>query len=905
MDKLVLNGNKQRFYSSGNDESGSIQYTDSRLRIRGNNSGSGVLLSDGKLYFKNGDSKSSIIYNPNYPGVTITDGLLIIKNGSNTSSFTVNSNGLSIDSATQFNSYINALGGVYSSLFLRNQGNVALYTINNDIVFQQTGDSIMIGAFNQNNVMSTQIGSGVWDTLNIYANTTLQDYFHSPTYASGFAGTGFAISKSSQGKYIAQFDDLWVRGSINVNEFVINQIRATNGSLWVSDAAKSTNATYSSGNKSLVLTFQTGSILPFIAGDIIRSKRWSTSGSTTTSVWDLTSTISGVTYVGVHGYVTISAPDSADGIFVITSSANGSWSNFTTMINVSGSQWVRVGNTGSNVNRQGAIYLTSNDLGGPYLDVIDGVSRSSQAVTTTNNIKLRLGNLNNISLGGFSNMSGYGLYADNVFLRGTILATAGTFSGNVFAQTGYIGGSSGWTISSGLLTTSGIQLLAGSSPAIKIGAASYGDSGIWMGRGSTSYSMSVWNNNKGIKWDGTNLELRGTNFTLASTGNLSASNATFSGVIQANSGYLGGWTISSGGIYNTHSYGSVVITKSGLSSLTLTDINGNFTYSGANTSLFNNITNKYLSNYSNILQSDTYTTYSLVTTSVASPDIGVGFKINTPDNTIHQFATFTLSGLTPHKQYTLQTNLTGISIPGLGTSVGFKNPSLIWFDFYSSTSFGGAPIITTILNPIYDINSSMNSILKEYKILSPSTKLYAVGRYSFRFTDNATHPVTFTYSGYRIDEFKQYTQLSQKGLLVFNSPSNYLQLSSQNNGTTVSSKGSISELHTSTISVNKLNCFDPLFSNTPVFVSYYTESTSTAINITSEQLLTIAGITGYQIILPISVTINQLLSDRVDDVGLVSTITHYTTSNKYYASSEIIVPNPNSTYSIGYVFRVQ
>jgi len=53
---------------------------------------------------------------------------------------------------------------------------------------------------------------------------------------------------------------------MNVYEMIINQIRATNGSLWVSDAAKAVSASivvadYGYG---LRLQFETGSILPFV-----------------------------------------------------------------------------------------------------------------------------------------------------------------------------------------------------------------------------------------------------------------------------------------------------------------------------------------------------------------------------------------------------------------------------------------------------------------------------------------------------------------------------------------------------------------------------------------------------------------------------------------------------------------
>jgi len=65
------------------------------------------------------------------------------------------------------------------------------------------------------------------------------------------------ISKSTipSTRYTAIFDDLWVRGSMNVYEMVINQIRSTNVSLWISDASKATSASYSSAANALILQF--------------------------------------------------------------------------------------------------------------------------------------------------------------------------------------------------------------------------------------------------------------------------------------------------------------------------------------------------------------------------------------------------------------------------------------------------------------------------------------------------------------------------------------------------------------------------------------------------------------------------------------------------------------------------
>lgn len=100
----------------------------------------------------------------------------------------------------------------------------------------------------------------------------------------------------------------------------INQIRATNGSLWVSDAGKSISSSYS--DSKFVLYFDTGSLLPFGLGDIIRSKRWGVSNQTLLSNWDCISHVIGVDYS--DAIVTISSPASSDN-YTYTDSAISSW----------------------------------------------------------------------------------------------------------------------------------------------------------------------------------------------------------------------------------------------------------------------------------------------------------------------------------------------------------------------------------------------------------------------------------------------------------------------------------------------------------------------------------------------------------------------------------------------------
>lgn len=90
----------------------------------------------------------------------------------------------------------------------------------------------------------------------------------SAAYTSGFAGAGWRIDAATNHLTV---DELTVRKAMNVYELVVNQIRGTNGALWVSDAAKVAAV---SGNRLTIDTGGSASLVPFTANDLIRCQRW-------------------------------------------------------------------------------------------------------------------------------------------------------------------------------------------------------------------------------------------------------------------------------------------------------------------------------------------------------------------------------------------------------------------------------------------------------------------------------------------------------------------------------------------------------------------------------------------------------------------------------------------------------
>jgi hypothetical protein len=52
-----------------------------------------------------------------------------------------------------------------------------------------------------------------------------------PQFASGFAGYGHSLYQDDNEKWSMDLDNLTVRGTMRIYELLINQIKATNGSL--------------------------------------------------------------------------------------------------------------------------------------------------------------------------------------------------------------------------------------------------------------------------------------------------------------------------------------------------------------------------------------------------------------------------------------------------------------------------------------------------------------------------------------------------------------------------------------------------------------------------------------------------------------------------------------------------
>lgn len=240
-------------------------------------------------------------------------------------------------------------------------------------------------------------------------------------FTSGWTGTGWRLDYGVTNANVGtlELDDLWVRGTMSVYELLINQIRATNGSLFVTSSARVSGYVEADPE---IITFEdvTGhGVTPFAVDDLIMCQRVSLDSLT-------------VIKRVVREIITIS------GLTAEVQPTTGGPSDTGTI--EPGDDFVRIGNLGEYPNRQGTVYLTADDSNAPYIDILNDVASWADWTSLSKN-KGRIGRLSGISTSPFGQLDGYGIYSQNIYLTGNanIWGTITTGDAYGFEPTFYAG----------------------------------------------------------------------------------------------------------------------------------------------------------------------------------------------------------------------------------------------------------------------------------------------------------------------------------------------------------------------------------------------------------------------------------------------------------------------------------
>lgn len=226
-----------------------------------------------------------------------------------------------------------------------------------------------------------------------YLSAIIYEFLSSETFVPGFLGEGFKIWVEN-GNWHIECDNLTVRQTMNIFELLIQKIRSVNGAIVVSQSNGKVTAVEDTGTQ-YKITF--GEEFPtFQEGDLIRCQSWSKNNIK---------------------FYWVEVKTAADGYILCDKS------EFNNVVPAVGDEVVQMGNT-KNTERQALIYITAQESGKPYIEILNGVKTKSLTGTD----RTRLGDLSNIvdpDFTGEAAVKGTGFYSTNAFLKGIFVLRNG------------------------------------------------------------------------------------------------------------------------------------------------------------------------------------------------------------------------------------------------------------------------------------------------------------------------------------------------------------------------------------------------------------------------------------------------------------------------------------------------
>lgn len=381
----------------------------------------------------------------------------------------------------------------------------------------------------------------------------------SPTISSNlisFVKNGNTLPKIDGADATAILNELTVLSTLRAKEYELDHVQNLGGTFMVSPSFICTE-----GSTSVTVSAISGSEVTFVIKDNVTL----TKTEIATASWVLNSQIKLSGKIGnailanATGTITKSVDTNNHTITVKVDVGSSAVGNFTVNTTYSGSQVSKLALMmfrNASGYRLG-IYLESysSENKKPVINIFDGSGTDPKVV---------LGKLDGTPKVNNVSPTGYGLYSDNAFLKGTIIATSGTIGGftlstdsiqnGTFGQDGSvmmclgsnnsasIGGSgniNGWTFTAGSkfgVTKNGAMYATSG----KIGKYTITDSCLTTGGGSVCTGMG----GDQAFWAGSDDSSKAP-FHVSYDGSLYASKANISGIINSTDGSIGGWKISS------------------------------------------------------------------------------------------------------------------------------------------------------------------------------------------------------------------------------------------------------------------------------------------------------------------------------------------------------------------------
>ena len=253
-------------------------------------------------------------------------------------------------------------------------------------------------------------------------------------YASGALGNGWQIDGNGN----ATFNNIHARGTISASVFEYDKISSVGGSLYVAPTLISTEESPISvvtidGARYYEIRLKHGfsgenfesAGMSWGVNDILSVQGFAVNGDKVYEMVDLRFTVTSIDHDGV----TMRSNSYVGGVVVENSETGEKYAPG--VIKLEGysvakdASFIYLGTNDNGTLLRRGIYITASDRESPYIDVYDSQRGD-------NNPKVRLGKLTGIRDSRIMNgeaLDGYGLYAQDAYLTGTIVANKGNIAG--------------------------------------------------------------------------------------------------------------------------------------------------------------------------------------------------------------------------------------------------------------------------------------------------------------------------------------------------------------------------------------------------------------------------------------------------------------------------------------------
>lgn len=237
-----------------------------------------------------------------------------------------------------------------------------------------------------------------------------------PNFSQGLVGgVGGKFWVDDDGKVNLEVDNITARQSLTVMELILQEVKSVGGELVVSASngeiesitAHYTNGDYTDGSNVADMTnvdhytIKLKDDAMFMNGDLIRCSQWDMANNSLRSYW-----------VQFYPQTDANGATGNTGIVYASDFASG-------IAPQVGDKLVQMGNV-SNTERQGVIIISALN-NKPYISVYDNVSQPN---IQSANLKGRFGDLSGLTFDG-KTLSGYGIWSDNVYLKGELVLSNG------------------------------------------------------------------------------------------------------------------------------------------------------------------------------------------------------------------------------------------------------------------------------------------------------------------------------------------------------------------------------------------------------------------------------------------------------------------------------------------------